>query len=38
MAVNQTKSGNWYVQYRIPGISSPRKEYSVKLKKRGIRP
>lgn len=27
MAVNQTKSGNWYVQYRIPGISSPRKEY-----------
>lgn len=27
MAVNQTKSGNWYVQYRVPGTPSPRKEY-----------
>lgn len=27
MSVAQTKSGNWYVQYRVPGIRSPQKEY-----------
>uniref|UniRef100_B8J487 Integrase family protein n=1 Tax=Desulfovibrio desulfuricans (strain ATCC 27774 / DSM 6949 / MB) TaxID=525146 RepID=B8J487_DESDA len=27
MAVNQTKSGRWYVQYRVPGLSSPKKDY-----------
>ena len=27
MAVSQTKSGNWYVQYRVPGLVSPKKDY-----------
>lgn len=27
MAVNQTKSGRWYVQYRVLGLSSPKKDY-----------
>lgn len=27
MCVRQTTSGNWYVQYRIPYVKSPKKEY-----------
>lgn len=27
MSVGQTRSGNWYVQYRVPGFPSPMKEY-----------
>ena len=27
MSVGSTSTGNWYVQYRMPGFISPRKEY-----------
>lgn len=27
MSVGATSTGNWYVQYRTPGLTSPRKEY-----------
>lgn len=27
MSVGCTHTGNWYVQYRVPGLVSPRKEY-----------
>ena len=26
-ALSQTKTGTWYIQYRIPGVHSPQKEY-----------
>lgn len=27
MSIGQTRNGNWYVQYRVPGFRSPKKEY-----------